>query len=635
MESLFMDILNMSYQASFVVCFVLFARMILNLLHAPKKYSYCLWVIPFVRMVCPVTIESMFSHLPKESASIHDNRLYKLILPVFDIVGTKVNVSKSTNNIAVNTEAIVWEWTTILQWIWLIGICVFLFINLTYYVRLKNKLQCSIRLMDNIYLSDNMNSSFVLGIYKARIYVSTTIQNEEMKYILLHEKTHVKRRDQLTKLLSFFILSLHWFNPFAWIAFICMERDMEMSCDETVMLQLDKQKRKEYATALLNVAVGGMRVTKSTVSFGDGSKKERIKNIMNYKKPPMWIGSIAILLLTILSIGLLTNPIKQNEDNQEMNEVIQNEDKKEVTEPTETVNKVDSIAITPPSIQKGMILGADGAILDFANEDLVIFHGYFGLFVYSISMGKMIGAVDLESIGCDMTQGDNYCEVSVSKDGSLVYLHPISETDMYVYNVLEHTLWKEPYSLEGKDLYDSFSKSNMVGDIYVGNKAEFMIDGYRYYGYLFSEDGSIENLYYMEDDMLISLFADYFNHTSTNPDDSTREWNINVTEISANGGIFTIQNNSDQVISYGEQYTLQGKRDDKWVDVPYIIQDWGFHDIGYIIKANDSVTIEVDWQWLYGTLPVGNYQLIKEIQVQQPDDSYKTVQLEIEFRITE
>lgn len=635
MESLFMCFLTMSYQASFVVCFVLVARVVLKLLHAPKKYSYYMWFIPFIRMILPVTIESIFSLLPNESASIQDNSIYQLITPAINIVSTKVNAPNTTSNIALNQGSMVWKWSTSLQWAWLIGVCVFLLINLIYYVKLNNKLQYSIRLMDNIYLSDHINTSFVFGILNARIYLGTTIQKEEMPYIISHEKKHVKRGDHLIKLLSFLILSLHWFNPFAWIAFLCMERDMEMSCDEMVMLQFDRPKRKEYAKALLNVSIGGKRVTGAPISFGDGNTEERIKNIMNDKKPTIWIGLIAIVLLICLTIGLLTNPIKKTRNSVGRKEVVQSEDTKEVTKDSKIVNKKDSIDITPPSIEKGMNLGADGVVLDFANEDYIIFHGYFGLFVYSIPMGKIIGAVDLESIGCNMTQGDRYCEVSVLKDASHVYLHPISETDMYVYNVYEQTLWKEPYTLEGKELFDSFSDNNMIGDIYVGNKVEFVVDGYQYYGYLFSEDGSIENLNYIEDDMLISLFADYFNSIPTNSGESIKEWNLDVTKISATGGIFTIQNNSDQVITYGEQYTLQVKRDDKWVDVPYIIQDWGFHDIGYTIKANDSVTMEVDWQWLYGKLPVGNYQFIKEIQVQQPDDSYEAVQMEVEFLITE
>lgn len=354
---------------------------------------------------------------------------------------------------------------------------------------------------------------------------------------------------------------------------------------------------------------------------------------MNYKKPTIWIGLIAILLLVVLSIGLLTNPLKENENNQALKESVQNDDTKETIEPSEFVNKKDSIDITPPTIQMGMNLGADGAILDFANDDFVIFHGYFGLFVYSIPVGKIIGAVDLASIGCNMTQGDNYCEVSVLKDGSYVYLHPMSEADMYVYNVLEHTLWKEPYSLVGMDLFDSFSDNSMEGDIYVGNKVEFVVDEYKYYGYLTSTDGTIENLYYVEDDMLFSLFEDYFNHETRN--DSFFELNVGLAMISSTGGIFTIYNNSDEIIIYGEQYKLQEKKENEWRDVPYIIQDVGFHDIGYSIEANDSATIEVDWEWLYGKLPAGDYQFIKEIQVKQQGDSYETVPLGVAFHIAE
>jgi hypothetical protein len=174
------------------------------------------------------------------------------------------------------------------------------------------------------------------------------------------------------------------------------------------------------------------------------------------------------------------------------------------------------IPIIAPDIEKGMELGADGVILDYADGDIVIFHGYFGLFIYSINMGEMVGAVDLSSIGCDKTQGDNYCEVNVSADGTIIYLHPLNEDDMYVYKVSSQNLWKESYSLVGIELFNQFIDSSVIDNSYVGNIVEFVVEDYRYYGYLMSKDGSIENLYYREDDMIVPLFEDYFDRLTRN-----------------------------------------------------------------------------------------------------------------------
>lgn len=175
---------------------------------------------------------------------------------------------------------------------------------------------------------------------------------------------------------------------------------------------------------------------------------------------------------------------------------------------------VSSVTITPPTIQRNMNLGADAPVLDYAGNDIIIFHGYFGLFVYSIDKRSMIGAVDLKSIGCDSTQGDNYCEVNVSSDGTRVYLHPISENDMYVYNVLEKKLSKEVYFLEGIDLFDKFADSSTFMDEQMGSFSErgveFNVDGNQYYGYLTFPDCTIGDLKYVEGDMFFLLFESYF-----------------------------------------------------------------------------------------------------------------------------
>lgn len=182
--------------------------------------------------------------------------------------------------------------------------------------------------------------------------------------------------------------------------------------------------------------------------------------------------------------------------------------------PEENPEKEDSvIPITTPILEKGMTIGADDPMLDYAGNNFVIFHGYFGLFVFSLDSMSTIGAIDLEAIGCQYTQGDNACEVTVSSDGTKVYLHPMSEDYMYVYEVFEQTLYKTTYSMEGIDKFDDFVDrkiSGVDGGSYrIARMIEFKSENnFKYYGYLDSPDGTVDNIRYIEDDMIILLFSE-------------------------------------------------------------------------------------------------------------------------------
>lgn len=610
-RDIFIRIVDMSYQAAMIICLVFIARIILNLVRAPHKFNYYLWAIPFVKMCFPFQWESIFSFMPNETILTRQN-LYQTNYPRA-VKGTNFDsLITNTNQVTVGEQGqSSMHWLLVFQWIWIIGVVLILVFSIASYIHLKRELRCSLLWKDNIFITDQVCTSFVIGLLKPRIYIHSFVKDEEFFHVLAHEKIHIKRKDPLIKILVFIITVIHWFNPLAWFAYICMTKDMELSCDEAVMQNYSEKERKEYATTLLNLSIGKKTFAGIPIAFLEGSTKERIKNVIQYKKPALLTCVLAILLLLAIAVGSLTKPdtsnynrqmlkkailelpsdetkhymedvvpfewtklyifygymdshlqeeimgiknyhLKLSEDESKVQLVFINKDEvvcsvldypdnlgysivmkpqynllnsnysvinredrplfvlekdnqilQLIYEPTnETkeleVGKSTSLAITTPKVEPTMQLGADGAILDYADGDIVIFHGYFGLFVFSTQRGEMIGAIDLADIGCEKTQGDNACEVSVAKDGTSVYLHPMSEKDMYVYQVMEQTLWKEPYSLNGLELFDSFSDGNMVE----------LANGYD--GYLSSADGSIGELCYIQGDMLFLLFEDYF-----------------------------------------------------------------------------------------------------------------------------
>lgn len=152
-------------------------------------------------------------------------------------------------------------------------------------LQLTKKLKNAVHDRDNIYLSDQIDTAFVLGAFRPKIYLPSYLGDTQRDYILLHEQTHIRRLDHMVKLAGFFVLLLHWFNPLVWIAFYASGKDMEMSCDEAVVKKLGNGVKKDYSTSLLSLATGRKIVGGTPLAFGEGDTRGRIKNVLNYKKP--------------------------------------------------------------------------------------------------------------------------------------------------------------------------------------------------------------------------------------------------------------------------------------------------------------------------------------------------------------
>lgn len=196
--------------------------------------------------------------------------------------------------------------------IWAAGIIILLVYGLFSYIRLKNKLSVATLVNDNIFETDQIQTPFVMGIIKPKIFIPVNIPTEEFNYILKHEQTHIKRYDNLIKPLSFLALTIHWFNPFMWVSYFLMSKDMEMSCDESVMKSSSEDIRGKYSNSLLSLSVkqSGLLVP---LAFGESNVKTRIKNVLNYKKTSFWILASMIIVVVIITVALGTNPINEQQ----------------------------------------------------------------------------------------------------------------------------------------------------------------------------------------------------------------------------------------------------------------------------------------------------------------------------------
>lgn len=310
-------ILNMSLTGSIVILAVLMIRFFLK--RAPKLFSYMLWAVVLFRLLCPVSFSSEWSALGVFNASISSSGAVEYISP--NIVHTEnpsvtlplPGISEAINNtlpsgekqlVADPLEAPV----AIATNIWIFGIAGMLVCSFINLIKLRRKLVGAVLLRENIYLADHIGSAFVLGIFFPKIYLPSTLSENEQGYILQHEKCHIRRGDHMVKILAFAALCIHWFNPLVWMAFMLAGKDMEMSCDEAVMRKMGNEIRSDYAQSLLHLTTGRRIIGATPLAFGEGNTKDRIKNVLNYKKPTFWIITVAVVALIVVTVCFLSNP---------------------------------------------------------------------------------------------------------------------------------------------------------------------------------------------------------------------------------------------------------------------------------------------------------------------------------------
>ncbi len=314
METLFLHLVNMSITAGWIALAVIILRLFLK--KAPKWITVLLWGLVGLRLILPVSIESVLSLIPSaetippeivysDAPQIHSgiDTFNQAVNPVIsDSLAPEVGASVNPVQVLLFIATVVW----------ILGMVGMMIYTLISYLRLRSKVKVSMSIEKNTYICDDINTPFILGIIKPKIYLPSNLTNAEQEYVLRHEKAHIKRKDHLIKPLGFLLLSVYWFNPLLWVAYILLCRDIELACDEKVIRDMDVTNRKEYSTALLNCSVPRRMISACPLAFGEVSVKQRIKSVLNYKKPAFWISIVAIVLCIALSVGFLTNPIDNN-----------------------------------------------------------------------------------------------------------------------------------------------------------------------------------------------------------------------------------------------------------------------------------------------------------------------------------
>lgn len=312
MSEIFLTVVNMSISAGYIVLAVLLLRLVLR--KAPKWIFVVLWGIVAVRLICPLSIESMFSLIPKAevvSPNIMLDRHPQINtgIPVVNQVINPIIAYSFAPDPATSANPLQ-LWIPTFAVLWLAGVAVLLLYALVSYARVRYKIGTAVRLQDGIYQSENVDSPFVLGIIKPKIYLPFYMSEKDMPHIVAHETAHIRRKDHLWKPLGFLLLAVHWFNPLMWLGYLLLCRDIELACDEKVIKELDREARADYSQTILTCGASRRILAACPLAFGEVGVTDRVKSVLNYKKTAFWVIAVALVACAAVAVCFLTNPKK-------------------------------------------------------------------------------------------------------------------------------------------------------------------------------------------------------------------------------------------------------------------------------------------------------------------------------------
>ena len=317
LNTIFSAVLDLQLTACYVILLVLLLRFFLR--KQPKIYSYALWSVVLFRLLCPFRFETVLSLIPRVQSApqiIQDS-----VIPPQTPVLTAPSAATTPNVFDLPTipveavqNAAPFDWGSLLPYLWLAGIAALLLYSVLGLAKLKRNLRSAQEAESGVYEAQGLETAFVLGLLKPKIYLPCGLSAEEREYILLHERTHLRRGDHLIKLAAFAALCVHWFNPLVWLAFLLSTQDMEMSCDEAVIAKLGSGVKKAYSGSLLSLAAGKRILRATPLAFGEGDTKIRIKNVLNYKKPSFWVTVALAILVAVVGVGLASDPVSKDSD---------------------------------------------------------------------------------------------------------------------------------------------------------------------------------------------------------------------------------------------------------------------------------------------------------------------------------
>ena len=310
MEAILLRVLNMSVSAGWLILAVIVLRLLLR--KAPKWIPVLFWAMVGLRLGLPFTVRAGFSLVP--DPALFRPSVVSAAIPAISgglpgaggaaDPGPGASPSEAAPAVAASAQT----WTAVLFAVWIAGAAAVLIFGAVGFLRLRRRIAEAVPVRNGIWTCDRISSPFVLGVFRPRVYLPSGLGEAETAYVLAHEAAHLKRRDHLWKPLGFLLLSVHWFNPLVWVAYVLLCRDMEMACDEKVIAGLEMPEKKAYANALVSCSMQRRMVFACPLAFGEVGVRERVKGVLNYRKPAFWLTLAAVLLCLAVAACFLTDP---------------------------------------------------------------------------------------------------------------------------------------------------------------------------------------------------------------------------------------------------------------------------------------------------------------------------------------
>lgn len=311
MQSFFYGLARQSLTAGWMILALLVLRPLLK--KAPRAVSCLLWGLAAVRLVFPFSLESRVSLVPQQIAA--PVRVTPIDPTYFAGPALRTGAPAAAQVVSRGIS-----WREVVPWVWLIGVAVMGIYALVSYLRLAGRVRASVRIKDRLYICDNVSSPFILGLFRPKIYLPSDLVQPATDYVLAHERAHLRRGDHLWKPLGYALLTVYWFNPLCWLAYILFCRDMEQACDEAVIKNMTQKDKKAYSAALLQCSMPRSAIAACPVAFGEVSVKQRIRGVLNYRRPTLWVVAASAVLCMVLAACFLTDPVEANQAEAEATE---------------------------------------------------------------------------------------------------------------------------------------------------------------------------------------------------------------------------------------------------------------------------------------------------------------------------
>lgn len=283
---------NLILVSTVFITVMLVLRMFLR--RMPKRVNMLLWSLVAIRLMCPFVITSSVGVVPERIIDASEIEVSYSEVRSLQGIPARVAVKEDADTA-----------TKVMFSVWLFGAGLMLTLGVKSCIDLREKASARIRKVDNVYICDDIDNGFVLGLIRPEILIPSSVEPRFIAHVIRHEKMHIEHKDHIWKILAYILLSLNWFNPLVWMAFVAFSHDIELLCDEKVTAGYSAKERAEYAYALLSLST--RKITPANVAFGELDLETRIKAIGRNRRYSIKTGAIGAVAVLLVSSFFITN----------------------------------------------------------------------------------------------------------------------------------------------------------------------------------------------------------------------------------------------------------------------------------------------------------------------------------------